>query len=161
MKRWIAIMATVLTVPPIVPAQALTPAGKARIAALESRNIPALTMPPMQTWRLANGWRVILLEDHTLPLVTAQVMIRASTVFVDRNKVGTAGLLTQILRSGGTLATPPDQLDQELDGMAVRVSDSMTGEAAGVTLYTLSEYTDAAFRHFFNIIFTPRFDQNR
>lgn len=161
MKRLLTIITAMLMMVQIFPAQALTPAGKARIAALENRSIPALTMPPMQTWKLANGWRVILLEDHALPLVTAQVMIRSSTVFVQKDKVGTAGLLTRILRTGGTTSTPPDQLDEELDRMAVRITDTMTGEAASVTLYTLSDYTDPAFRHFFNIIFTPRFDENR
>jgi zinc protease len=161
MKRCLTVFATIVIATQSLPTQALTPAGKARVAALESRSIPALTMPPMQTWMLANGWHVILLEDHDLPLVSAQVMIRASTAFVEKDKVGTAGLLTRILRSGGTQATPPDQLDEELDRMAVRISDSMSGESASVTLNTLSEYVDPAFRHFFNVIFTPRFDQNR
>ena len=95
MKRWLTILTTFAMVTQSFPAQSLTTAGKARIAALESRSIPALTMPPMQTWTLANGWRVILLEDHDLPLVSAQMIICSSSVFVHMDKLGTAGLLTR------------------------------------------------------------------
>ncbi len=140
---------------------ALTPQGKVQIDQLQSKTIPELKVPPMQTWTLANGWHVILTEDHALPLVNAQVLIRASTTFVKHDKVGTAGILTRLLRTGGTVATPPDQLDEALAQIAARVSDAMSYESAGITLYTLSHYADAAFRHFFEMIFTPRFDENR
>lgn len=143
------------------PADALTLQGKSQVEHLQSNVIPDLKIPPMQTWSLANGWHVILMEEHALPLVTAQVMIRASTTFVQRDKVGTAGILTRLLRTGGTVATPPDQLDEYLAQIAARVNDSMAYESASVTLYTLSQYTDPAFRHFFEMIFTPRFDANR
>lgn len=147
----------------ILPSLALglTKAGQSRIRALESRGIPELRVPAMQRWDLANGWHMILLEDHELPLISAQMMIRASTVFVAPDKVGTAGILTRLLRSGGTVATAPDQQDDELDRMAVRIHDSMTNEAATVTLSTLSRYAASSFRYFFEMIFTPRFDAGR
>lgn len=159
MKRiWIWIGIGVLGSSPVL---ALTPEGAAKIAHLESRVLPELKIPAMQRWDLPNGWHVILMEDHALPLVSAQLMIRTSSTFVPRDKVGVAGLLTRILRSGGTIATPPAQLDEDLDRMAVRISENWTGESAAANLYTLSRYTDAAFRHFFEMIFTPRFDANR
>ncbi len=143
------------------PVLALTPAGAVRIATLENRTPPEFKLPPMQRWDLPNGWHVLLMEDHALPLVTAQVMIRTSSTFVPHGKVGVAGLLTRTLRSGGTLAIPPEQLDEDLDRMAIRITENWTGESASVSLYTLSRYTNPAFRHFFEIIFTPRFDVDR
>lgn len=144
-----------------VAAQALTPAGAARIRLLESKMAPELKLPPMQRWDLSNGWHVILAEDHSLPLISAKMLLRVSTVFVPENKVGAAGMMTRLLRSGGTLATPPDQLDRELDQMAIRISDSISSESAEVTMGTMSRFAAPAFRHFFDIIFTPRFDVDR
>lgn len=143
------------------PAFALTPAGTRQIRSIENRTLPELKLPPMQRWDLPNGWHALLLEDHSLPLVSAQVMIRTSSAFVRRDKVGVAGLLTRILRSGGTLATPPDQLDEDLARMAIRISEGWTGESATSTVYTLNRYTDPAFRLFFEMLFTPRFDAGR
>lgn len=142
-------------------AQALTRSGAAQIRALEASRIPELQMPPMQVWDLPNGWHAILLEDHSLPLVSAQMLIRTSASFIRRDTAGVAGLLTRMLRSGGTLATPPDQLDDDLARMAIRISDGMSGESAKITMGTLSEYREPAFRHFFEMIFTPRFDPGR
>lgn len=157
-KRFLLLLAVCLVQSPL---SALTPAGARQIQAIENHALPEPNLPPMRRWDLPNGWHAILLEDHSLPLVSAQVMIRTSSTLVPRDKVGVAGLLTRILRSGGTLATPPPQLDEDLDRMGIRVSESWSGESASVSLYTLSRYTDPAFRHFFEMLFTPRFDANR
>ena len=107
-------------------ANALTPAGKARVQSLEAKTLPELKLPPLQRFDAPNGWHVILIEDHSLPLVEAKMIFRASTVFVPHDKVGTAGILTRLIRGGGTTATAPDKLDQELDRMAINMHDAMS-----------------------------------
>lgn len=155
---WLLTLAVVVAQSPVF---ALTSVGERHIQTIESRVLPEPKIPLMQRWDLPNGWHAILLEDHSLPLVSAQLMIRTSSTFARQDKVGVAGLLTRVLRSGGTLATPPDQLDEELARMAIRIAESWTGESAASTLYTLNRYTEPAFRHFFETIFTPRFDADR
>jgi predicted Zn-dependent peptidase len=140
---------------------ALTPSGTAQVRQLQSRTIPELRAPTAQTWDLSNGWHVILIEDHSLPLITARVMVRTSSLFAPRDKVGVAGLLMRSLRSGGTLATPPEAMDELLDEWAIRLGDQMGEESATVTMQTLSRHAETAFRHFFEIILTPRFDLRR
>ncbi|PIR21042.1 MAG: hypothetical protein COV45_02615 [Deltaproteobacteria bacterium CG11_big_fil_rev_8_21_14_0_20_47_16] len=158
MKR---VLITILLLSHAVTALALTPKGAAHIHQLENRHIPDLKMPALQYWDLPNGWHVIFIEDHSLPLISAKVVVRSSDLFVPKGKEGVAGLLMSTMRTGGTVATPPQQLDEDLDMMALRLSDGISEEAASISLGTLSRYADPAFRHFFEILLTPRFDNSR
>lgn len=145
-----------------LPAFALTPQGAARVRQLENKAIPNLKMPLFQYWDLPNGWHVIFVEDHSLPLISAKVIIRSSDLFAPVGKEGVAGLMMRALQTGGTIATPPKQLDEELDSMAARISGTISDETASLSLGTLSkDIAKSAFQDFFEILLTPRFDEDR
>src|SRR5579862_7560309 len=74
--------------------------------------LPPLQVPIPTELTLANGMKVLLLEDHELPLVSGAALIRAGNLFDPADKRGLAGLTGEILRSGGTKDKTGDQLDE-------------------------------------------------
>lgn len=70
---------------------------------------PRFTFPKMETHTLANGLRVILVEDHALPLVSTRIVLGADST---ADPVGKEGLYTITIGSlhEGTTSMSPDQL---------------------------------------------------
>ena len=66
--------------------------------------LPPLKVPDPTEITLSNGMKVLLLEDHELPLVSGAALIRTGNLFDPADKHGLAGLTGEVLRSGGTKA---------------------------------------------------------
>ena len=64
--------------------------------------LPPLKVPDPVEVTLSNGMKILLLEDHELPLVSGAALIRTGNLFDPSNKRGLAGLTGEVLRSGGT-----------------------------------------------------------
>jgi zinc protease len=69
--------------------------------------------------------RLLLLENHELPLVNGTVLVRAGSAFDPQDKFGLAAITTQVMLEGGTTARPGvelvrrfQNLGAELDGIA-------------------------------------------
>ncbi len=58
------------------------------------------TLPPFQEAVLANGVRVVLVENHTNPVVAFRLAIPAGGIYDAKDKAGTAGLLASLLTKG-------------------------------------------------------------
>ena len=65
--------------------------------------------PKVQTQRLPNGLRVVLIEDHTLPLVAVRAVVLVDSLDDRAGKEGLFALTTGTLREGTTSMTS-DQL---------------------------------------------------
>jgi len=57
--------------------------------------------PKAERIELPKGMILYLLEDHTLPLVNIQVMIKTGRIFDLADQVGLAGLTGSVMRRGG------------------------------------------------------------
>lgn len=64
-------------------------------------------MPPVRTTTLPNGVMVVVVEQHSLPIVTARLIADAGAMFEPAEKSGLALLTAEMLREGtGTLTGP-------------------------------------------------------
>lgn len=61
---------------------------------------PALTLPPMERFTLDNGLEIIVVEKRDLPLVQANLVVRAGSVHDVPGKVGLATLTADLLDEG-------------------------------------------------------------
>src|SRR5580658_5399162 len=91
--------------------------------------LPPLKVPDPTEITLSNGLKVLLLENHELPLISGAALIRTGNLFDPPSKKGLAGLTGEVLRSGGTKARTGDQIDQDLENVAASI-ESQIGEAA-------------------------------
>ncbi len=98
---------------------------------------PALHLPVPTEFKLANGLKVLLVEDHALPVVTAEVVSRAGSVNNPQDKSGLATLTAEIM-GDGTTSRSLTQLaeDQEIIGTQVGTSAGMDNSTVSMSLLT-------------------------
>lgn len=118
-------------------------------------------LPKSDRVQLKNGMIVYLLQDRELPIVNLTAYLNAGSIFEPKEKVGLAALTGAVLRSGGTLKTPPEQLDRELEFMASSIESAINSDHAGVSFSTLSVNLDKTLALFAEILKEPAFDPAR
>jgi zinc protease len=74
----------------------------------------ALKLPPFKRVKLPNGLTVLLMEQHEVPIVSFNFVIRAGAVSDPASKEGVASLTADLLRKG-TRSRSADQIAAELD----------------------------------------------
>jgi len=74
----------------------------------------ALKLPPYKKIKLANGMTVLLMEQHEVPLVSLNFIVRAGSIADPGGKEGVASLTAALLRKGTKMRTA-DQFSTELD----------------------------------------------
>jgi len=123
--------------------------------------LPPLKVPDPTEITLPNGMKVLLLEDHELPLVSGAALIRTGNLFDPPAKKGLAGLTGEVLRSGGTTTRSGDQLDQDLENVAASI-ESQIGESSGTLSFScLKENTDQVLALFRDLLTSPEFRQDK
>ncbi len=138
------------------------------LQAAELANPRSMTFPPLkfsvpkaERVVLQNGTPVYLLQDHELPLVTVTALIHTGSVFDPTGKSGLAALTGSQLRGGGTSALTPSQLDSELEFMASSIESSFGTDLGSVTMTSLTKNLQRSLQLFSDVLFRPRFDQQR
>jgi len=123
--------------------------------------LPPLKVPDPTEITLSNGMKVLLLENHELPLISGAALIRTGNLFDPPSKKGLAGLTGEVLRSGGTKARSGDQLDQDLENVAASI-ESQIGETNGTLSFScLKENTDQVLAIFRDVLTSPEFRQDK
>ena len=69
--------------------------------------LPTFQVPKPTRFVLPNGLVVMVIEDHELPLVNVSARIRTGSLLEPADKTGLAGLVGQVLRTGGTTTRKP------------------------------------------------------
>ncbi len=130
-----------------------------RDAAERLRFAPVEFNPPEPTEHvLSNGVHVFHLEDRTLPLVTVFARFRGGFSNLPRAYYAAATALPSLLRSGGTVALPPDSLDAMMELYAIGTSVGSGGANTFASMNTLSRHLDPALDLFGQMLAHPRFD---
>lgn len=162
-KRWIltfglALFAVVGLVPNLSPALASTP-----------KHYTDLTFPPLREvqipdysrYQLENGLVVYLMEDHELPLVSGTLVVRTGDRWEPGDKVGLAGMMGEVMRSGGTTKTPADALNERLEQRAASVEVGIGTGAGNASFEALTEDVPEVFRLFAEVVQNPAFPQEK
>jgi zinc protease len=118
-------------------------------------------IPHVETYTLANGLRIYLLEDHELPLVNGLALVRTGNLFDPPDKVGLASLTGTVIRTGGAEARTGDELDEDLENIAAEVESSIDETSGEVTFSALSADVDRVLPIFRDILTAPAFRQER
>lgn len=123
--------------------------------------LPTVKIPQPEKITLRNGLVVMLLADHELPLVRVTAVIRTGSRLEPAAKVGLARLTGEVLRTGGTAAMAPDDLDQFLESKAASIESSIGATSGRVSMSCLAKDFPAVFKVFSQVLREPRFDANR
>ncbi|HPR64882.1 MAG TPA: pitrilysin family protein [Thermoanaerobaculia bacterium] len=120
-----------------------------------------LKTPDVQQITLKNGLRIMLVEDHRLPLVSGRLMYRGGSVFDPADKAGLAGIATEVMRTGGTEAVTGDDLSEMLESMSASVEAFASSESAYVSFNCLSENFTQVLDIFRDIVLNPAFREDK
>lgn len=126
---------------------------------------PGLTFDPPDAARhrrvLTNKVVVYMVEDHELPLVTVNVLLRAGSYLDPAGKEGVASATGNQMRAGGAGTMTADQFDEEADFLAATLSTSMGTTSGSASANFLAKDTDKALDLLFAVLRQPAFQQDR
>jgi zinc protease len=117
--------------------------------------------PEPVRFQLANGMLVYLVEDHELPTVSMNAMVRAGSLWEPVSKAGLASLCGTVMRTGGSTTRNGDQLDKELDRLGASVETGAGGDTATASMFALKEDVDKGLAILADILQHPAFPQDK
>jgi predicted Zn-dependent peptidase len=145
------------TAPPAAPAVPAIPTYKT----LKYPPLRPVKIPEPAEFTLSNGMRVLLLEDHELPLVRGVALIHTGNVFDPPDKRGLSQVMADVMRAGGTKSKTGDQLDEELENIAGSVESGMDETSASMSFSGLKETADQVLAVFKDVLTNPEFRQDK
>ena len=123
--------------------------------------MPSSEVPNPERTVLDNGLVVMMLEDHELPLIDARVLVRTGARWEPADKIGLAGLVGNVLRSGGTENMPSDDLDDLLEDRAATIESFAGLTNAGVNMSSLRDDFPEMLQVLSDVVRKPAFEQDK
>lgn len=118
-------------------------------------------LPKPQEATLSNGLRVALLEDHELPTVSMQLLVRAGGLVDPPEKRGLA-MVTAALLKEGTRERSSREIAEQLATLGASLSTraSPSSPETGIGVSGLSEHVDAMLELAADIVLNPAFAED-
>jgi zinc protease len=128
---------------------------------LTYKPLPELKLPPYEQFKLKNGMTVFLMEDHELPLVSGNLMVRTGSRNEPGDRTGLASITGNVLRSGGTVKTPANPLNELLEQKAASIESGISVNAGTVSFSSLTEDLPQVFDLFTEVVQNPALPQEK
>ena len=116
----------------------------------------ALRMPPVVTRELPNGLRVVVVEQHELPIADAILLVSTGAEADPAGKPGVATLVAELLDEGTATRSALAIADQEAY-LGVTLATTSAWDASRVTLHTPTAQLDSALALFADVALRPAF----
>jgi len=130
-------------------------------ASLKFAPLREIKLPDVQRTVLPNGMVLYLLEDHEFPTVEGRILLRVGSQLDPNDKVGLAVMTGDVLRSGGSLRYPGDELDKTLEGMGASLEFNIGDSDANGTFWCLRENAPQVLAIVADLMQHPSFPQEK
>ncbi len=117
---------------------------------------PALHLPVPTEFNLSNGLKVLLVEDHALPVVTAEVVSRAGSVNNPQDKSGLATLTAEVM-GDGTTSRSLTQLAEDQESIGTQIGASASMDNSTVSMGLLTYHLDKGMELLSDVVEHPAF----
>ena len=136
---------------------------------LATADLQAIKRPPLPPFhpqmpkriQLQNGMVIFLQEDHELPLIDAQALIRGGSIEEPAEKTGLVSIFGTAWRTGGTKTRTGDQLDDILESRAALVETGGEQNSTSIGLSCLKGDFDFVLDVFLDLLRNPEFRQEK
>jgi len=118
-------------------------------------------LPETQRVVLENGIVLYILENHELPLININALVRTGTMYDPDGKAGVAELTAYVMRTGGTAKLNSTEIDNQLDTIAASASVAMSMESSQVNFSILNKDIDQGLDLLAQILIQPAFEQKK
>ena len=112
--------------------------------------------PPFEEKTLANGLRLVVIEQHETPSVTLRLQVPGGRVHGPTAKAGVADATASLLREGTTARTS-QQIAQTIDSIGGNLDAAAALESAYVTANVTSDQVDLALDLLSDVVLHPSF----
>ena len=118
----------------------------------------ALGLPPVERMVLANGLVLLLSEEHSLPFITIELLVKTGSKDDPSGEEGVAELTASGLLLGAEGRTL-EQLNEEIDFMGARMGAEATKDYTTVSLRILKKDLERAFPLLMDVLTKPTFPE--
>jgi zinc protease len=118
-----------------------------------------LNIPEPTEIKLANGMRVVTVEDKRLPLVSFRLAMPSGDVNDPENMVGLSDMMTHLM-SEGTQRRTSKQIAEEVERIGATLSAGSGSDFTTVAASALAIYADDILELMADIVQRPSFPQN-
>ena len=152
-------------------AYAQTPVAPAATATKPAASDPwkKIAIPPLHDFKpvepkrveLANGLVIFLQEDHELPFISGNILIRGGSRNEPANKVGLVSLYGETWRTSGTATADGDVLDDRLEAKAASLETGGGGATTSLNWNSLKGDFDGVFANAMDLLLHPDFKNDK
>ncbi len=144
------------TTQPTPDAAVLTPGQEWRVDVPEAGPPSSLKLPVPNTFKLANGLAVYLIEQHNLPVVSANIVLLCGS---ERNPTGCSGLasFTASMLDEGTESRSALEIARNAEHLGAPLKTGSSMDLSYISLRTLKKTMDAAFELAADVLLNPVF----
>lgn len=115
-----------------------------------------VVMPPIHEQTLKNGLKVIVVENHELPVVSLRLMCKAGSFYDPADKAGITQFMTSLLTMG-TQTLNATQIAQKVDFIGGSLNSSSSWDASYVEGTALTKYLSTISDLFRDVTLHPAF----
>src|SRR6478672_9535346 len=120
---------------------------------------PRVSLPPIVTRQLSNGLKLLIVEQHELPLADFVLIVGSGGTADPTGKTGVANLTAQMLREGTTSRKSLDIADQT-SFLGISLFPQASWESSNLSLHTPTAQLDSALALFADVALHPSFPAN-
>ena len=120
---------------------------------------PRVSLPPIVTRQLSNGLKLLIVEQHELPLADFVLIVGSGSTGDPAGKPGVANLTSQMLREGTTTRKSLEIADQ-IAFLGINLSPNSSWESSTLSLHTPTAQLDSALALFADVALHPSFPAN-
>lgn len=120
---------------------------------------PQVSLPPITTRQLPNGLKLMIVEQHELPLADFVLLVGSGSTADPASKPGIANLVSAMLREGTTTRKSLEIADQ-IAFLGIRLSPTSSWESSTLSLHTPTAQLDSALALFADVALHPSFPAN-
>ncbi len=120
---------------------------------------PRVSLPPILTRQLPNGLKLMIVEQHELPLADFVLLVGSGGTVDPAGKTGVANLTSSMLREGTTTRKSLDIADQ-VAFLGINLSPTSSWESSTLSLHTPTAQLDSALALFADVALHPSFPAN-
>jgi zinc protease len=120
---------------------------------------PSLKLPTPVHLKLRNGVGVVLMENHKVPLVQIEVMVRGGSAIDPAGKTGLAGMTADMMEEGAGGRNSLEFADA-IDFLGGSISAYAGMHSSGVNLFIPLSKLDSAMGLFADMVMRPMFPQS-
>ncbi len=108
-----------------------------------------------------NGITFYLVEDPEVPLININTIIKAGSWMQPEDKIGLASITGEVMRSGGTVNYPADELNELLENRAASMETSFSLTSGNARMNVLTEDFEELLPVFVELLTSPAFPEDK